>query len=141
MDQVEICTSFRWVSVGAVSLDAEQKLRFPKTGSQPGLYSFEILSADGRSQYIGETDQLSRRLQHYRTPGPSQKTNLRINALLVEHLKRGDQVSLSMVIDGVSTTCAGREHTVDLSLKSERLLLEAAALLNARSSGTPTLNL
>ena len=141
MDQVEICTLFRWVPVGPVYLDAEQKLRFPKTGNQPGLYRFEIVSAAGRSQYIGETDQLARRLQHYRIPGPSQKTNLRLNALLVEHLNRGDQISLSMVTDGVSANCAGREHKVDLSLKSERILLEAAALLNARSSGMPTLNL
>lgn len=141
MDRVELSTSFSWVPVGAVSLDDQQKIKFPKTGAQPGLYRFKIISADDRSQYIGESDQLSRRLQNYRTPGPSQQTNLRLNALLIEHLKRGDQVSLSVVIDGVTANCAGREHRVDLSVKSERILLEAAALLNARAAGIPTLNL
>jgi hypothetical protein len=141
MDCVELTMAFSWVPVGAVTLDEQQKVRFPKTGAQPGLYRFEIISVDGPTQYIGETDQLSRRLQHYRTPGPSQQTNLRLNALLVEHLKRGDRVSLSAVTEGVTASCAGREHHVDLSVKSERVLLESAALLNARSAGIPTLNL
>ncbi|MFC3097086.1 GIY-YIG nuclease family protein [Alteraurantiacibacter palmitatis] len=141
MDRVEVTMAFSWVPVGAVSLDEQQKLRFPKTAAQPGLYRFEIISAESLTQYIGETDQLSRRLQHYRTPGPSQRTNLRLNALLVEHLNRGDRVSLSAVTEGVTASCAGREHHVDLSVKSERVLLECAALLNARAAGVPTLNL
>lgn len=141
MDYVELSTSFCWVPAGRLSLDEQQKVCFPNTGNRPGLYRFDIISADGRTQYIGETDQLSRRLQHYRTPGPSQQTNLRLNALLVEHLKRGDQISLSVVVEDVSTKCAGGAHPVDLSVKSERILLEAAALLSARVAGVRTLNL
>lgn len=141
MDRVELTLAFSWDPVGAITLDEQQKVHFPKTGAWPGLYRFEIISAGGRTQYIGETDQLSRRLQHYRTPGPSQQTNLRLNALLVEHLKRGDRILLSTVTEGVTASCAGREHHVDLTVKSERLLLESAALLSARSAGVPTLNL
>lgn len=141
MDRVELTLAFSWDPVGAITLDEQQKIRFPKTGARPGLYRFEIISTEDRTQYIGETDQLSRRLQHYRTPGPSQQTNLRLNALLVEHLKRGDQILLSTVTEGVTASCAGREHHADLTVKSERLLLESAALLSARSAGVPTLNL
>lgn len=141
MDRVELTMAFNWHPVGAVSLGEQQKIRFPKSGAQPGLYRFEIISADGPIQYIGETDQLSRRLQSYRTPGSSQATNLRLNALLVKHLERGDRISLSAITEGVTISCAGREHHVDLFVKSERVLLESAALLNARAAGVPTLNL
>lgn len=141
MDRVELTTAFSWTFVGAVALDEQQKVRFPKTGAQPGLYRFEITSAEGPTHYIGETDQLARRLQHYRTPGPSQQTNLRLNALLIEHLTRRDPISLSTVTAGVTAFCAGREHHVDMTVKTERLLLESAALLNARLAGVRTLNL
>jgi hypothetical protein len=80
-------------------------------------------------------------MQHYRTPGPSQQTNLRLNALLVAHLKGDEEVSLSVVTGDVAVSCAGHEHKVDLSSKTERLLLESAALISARAAGIPTLNL
>jgi hypothetical protein len=141
MERVELSASFGWTSAGNISLDSEQKIRFPKTASRPGLYRFEIASQDGRAHYIGETDQLPRRLQHYRTPGPSQRTNIRLNALLIHHLKRGDQVSLSVVLDGVTVTCDGELYPVDLNRKSERILLENAALLGANATGIKLLNL
>jgi hypothetical protein len=141
MNRVEIAMSFSWVPVGTLSLDQQQKIRFPKVGAQPGLYRFEIISEEIHTYYVGESDQISRRLQHYRTPSRSQQTNLRLNALLVEHLRRGDRVSLSSVTDGVTASCAGREHQVDLSVKSERVLLECAAILNAKAAGVLTLNL
>lgn len=141
MNDVEVSVAFRWNRLGPVALDSDRKLVFPKPGNQPGLYRFEIVSSDGRSQYIGETDRLSRRLQHYRTPGASQPTNRRLNALLVEHLLRGDQVLLDTVTEDIAVSCRGKGHSVDLTMKSERLLFEAAALLNARAAGVPTLNL
>jgi hypothetical protein len=141
MDPVDLTVTFNWVSLGKITLDENMKIKFPKTGSRPGLYRFEINSADGLTYYIGETDQLQRRMQHDRSPGPSQQTNLRLNALLVAHLKEGEEVSLSVVTDDVAVSCSGHEHTVDLSRKTERLLLESAALMTARAAGAPTLNL
>ena len=37
----------------------------------------------GDRVYVGETDQLKRRFEGYRTPGVSQTTNIRLNAVLV----------------------------------------------------------
>lgn len=51
---------------------------------KPALYAFV---AKSHVLYVGKTSrQLSRRLYHYSRPGPTQSTNIRINALLIEAL-------------------------------------------------------
>jgi len=50
------------------------KLSFPLAPEVPGIYRFDL----GELVYVGETDRLRRRFQHYRTPGP---THIRIFAL------------------------------------------------------------
>jgi hypothetical protein len=94
----------QWLDAGAVTLDAEGKLRFvDHLIEAPGLYRMTLVPTTpaARSQiYIGETDNLQRRLRvNYRSPGVGQQTNLRINALLRAHLSAGGVVELAVVTE------------------------------------------
>jgi hypothetical protein len=66
---VEMTIKFEWNALARVGLDPQGKLAFPRAPSRPGLYRFEFDGAKGRQEYIGQTDTLGRRFQHYRTPG------------------------------------------------------------------------
>ena len=141
MEQLDLGTSFTWKRIGPILLDEQQKIRFPETGARPGLYRFEFGSGRRLTQYIGESDRLSRRLQHYRTPGRSQQTNIRLNRLILDHLNGGGQVFLSTVTGEARIILGDRECEADLSAKYVRLLLESAALTIAEASVAKTLNL
>ena len=138
---VDVSIRFAWQATGPVTLDGNGKLSFPKTSHGPGLYRMEIAGGNDTMIYIGEADQLSRRLQHYRTPGPSQRTNLRLNALMCETLANHGTISLAVVTEAVTLRRAGSHHPLNLNSKSERVLLEHAALLEAKASGAHCLNL
>lgn len=57
-----------------------------------GVYAFVM---DGRVQYIGvASGSLAKRLRFYVKPGASQRTNLRLNAVLCEALKSGGKVEV-----------------------------------------------
>lgn len=72
------CTiSLAWAPIGPVELDPGGKLAFPRASSSPGLYRFTLELAGRTTVYIGEADNLTRRFQHYRTPGSRQETNVR----------------------------------------------------------------
>lgn len=140
MAQVKITVFFEWKPVGKIQLDDDGKLIFPRTSATPGLYRFDLAGPNGTATYIGETDQLARRLQHYRTPGPSQRTNLRLNALMRSALSESRMVSLATITDEICISLDGNERLVDLSRKPERVLLEHAALYEAFASGITILN-
>ena len=57
----------------------------------PGIYRFDL----GDRVYVGEADRLRRRFQHYRTPGPSQATNIRVNAAMLLILEAGRATPVS----------------------------------------------
>src|SRR5205807_614480 len=120
---------------GRVTLDSQGKLAFPRAPSRPGLYRFEFDGPKGRHEYIGETDTLDRRFQHYRTPGPSQSTNIRINALMREVVNSKGAVGVSVVVDGARITMGTRTKPPRLQNKSDRVLLEHAAIYVAREAG------
>lgn len=138
---IELSVRFSWRSVGNVRRDEQGKLVFPRVPSRPGLYRFELDGTAGQQIYIGETDTLNRRFQHYRTPGPSQSTNIRLNALLGEILAASGSVSVAIVIDGAVITIGSMEIPPQLDIKSDRVLLEHAAIYAARASGAPLINL
>lgn len=131
---------FDWRSAGQVVLDGAGRIVFPALPPDPGVYQFDLRSGPASVLYIGESDDLKRRAQTYRTPGPSQRTNLRINARLAEHLRGGGIVELA-----ITTTArfeiAGEWDDLDLSWKSARLLVENSALLLARKQAIPIENL
>ena len=140
MSTVTISVKFQWQPLGQVGLDVRERLVFPKVSSRPGLYSFLIERVGERGIYIGETDQLDRRFQHYRTPGPSQRTNIRLNALMSEALKIGAGISVATMSDGAFVTTNNQDRAADLAQKSERVLLEQAAIYVARTAGLNILN-
>lgn len=140
MEHVHVAVEFRWKSLGVVQLDSDYRLVFPKPPLAPGLYRFDLEDADGPTTYVGETDQLARRLQHYRTPGPTQHTNLRLNEHFRNALSRGLSINVAVVTEDINVRIDEAARQIDMSRKLDRVLLEHAALLAARSGGNIILN-
>jgi hypothetical protein len=67
-------------------------------------------------------------MQHYRTPGVSQPTNLRLNMLLKEALGGGSVVTVSYLTAAKVRLDAA---PLDLSWRSGRLIAEQAAIAAA----------
>lgn len=127
---MRVCIDFDFEVVGAVSIGADAKLRFPLLPTTPGVYRFRLLGrSDSTSAYIGETDNLRRRASHYRNPGPSQSTNIRMNGRIRSHLDSGGTVEFATTT-GALVTVGGNGVPLDLSQKAHRLLLENAALIS-----------
>ncbi|MBO3739486.1 DUF7662 domain-containing protein [Actinoplanes flavus] len=128
---VDIRAKLQWVDSGVVLLDAADKPAFPRLAASPGLYRLTF-TGPVPQMYIGESDNLHRRLSgNYRSPGPSQRTSTRINALLREHLARGGTVLLATATAAV-VVINDQERPLDLSTKSGRLLAESVALVHAQ---------
>ena len=108
--------------------------------TRPALYRFDFEESPGTSAYIGETDNLYRRLQHYRNPGPSQRTNQRLNGEMLKAISGGKRVFLSTISESAGISLNGDVRIVDLSLKHERVLLEHAAICEAYACGFNILN-
>ena len=126
---MKIFVDFQFVEIGQVKIDLG-KLSFPTAPEEPGIYKFLIRD----DIYVGETDRLRRRFQHYRTPGPSQTTNIRLNKSMMNSLSEGFDIIVSTVQEAVIFV-DGVESGLDLSLKSSRLLVESAVLTAARLEG------
>jgi hypothetical protein len=120
-----------WQRVGELAL-AEGKLRFPRVPNRAGIYRFRLTSAAGP---------LPRRFQHYRAPGPSQRTNLRLNPILVSTLTAGGAVGVEVTTEALAVAADGTATSLDLSWKAARVLVERAAEVAARMAGEPVLNL
>ena len=121
--------------MGALRVESS-KLRFPDVPDVPGIYRFDL----GERVYIGEADRLRRRFQHYRTPGPRQATNLRLNALMLEVLHGSVPIEVCTVT-AAEVEIEGRRDSLDLSCRPARLLIENAALTAARAAGQRVENL
>jgi hypothetical protein len=132
---IDVRTVAMQQSVGTVVLDNDGKLQFPRLEEIPGIYCFTFTRASGRvTKYVGESDRLRRRLQHYRTPGPSQPTNLRINQLMKEVLAEGGAVGVS-VVERATVNIGDSHHALDLAEKFSRVLVESAWILQVKSTG------
>lgn len=135
---VRAAIDFEWLVGGAVTLDSAQKPIFPGVPSRPGLYRFRLLAADGLLEgvYIGESDNLARRMGNYRNPGPTQPTNQRMNSRFRDVLGASGAVELS-----VATAVSVDGEPTDVVAKPARLLAENAALIRAAQDGLPVENL
>lgn len=135
---VRAAVDFEWLIGGAVTLDSAEKPVFPGVPSRPGLYRFRLVAAEGLLEgvYIGESDNLARRMGNYRNPGPKQPTNQRLNSRFREVLAGGGAVELS-----VATAVTVDGEPIDLVAKPARLLAENAALIRAAQEGLPVENL
>lgn len=132
---MRVAVTFSWSSLGDVGLDAG-RLVFPPAPERAGIYRFDL----GDRVYVGETDRLRRRFQHYRTPGPSQRTNLRLNQEMLEVLDRGGRVAVSVVLEATIDVDED-PASLDLTVKSARRLVESAAETAARLEGLTVANL
>lgn len=132
---MNVTVSFDLSEIGKV-LQQDGNLRFPIAPEEPGIYQFAIRDRI----YVGETDRLRRRFQHYRTPGPSQPTNIRINRSVAAALNEGLEVVVS-TIEQATINVDGIESPLDLLRKSGRLLVENAVLSSAHLSGQLVENL
>jgi hypothetical protein len=62
--------------------------------TQAGVYAFAI---DGIVQYVGlASKSLRQRFGHYRKPGPSQRTNIRLNEIIRGHIANGTVVRIAI---------------------------------------------
>jgi hypothetical protein len=111
-----------WTSTpaGPIGVDAEGALAFPAEPSLPGVYVLRF--ADGRS-YVGEVDDLRRRFQNYRAPGPAQPLIVRLNQELLAAQAAGVATTVELI-----TEAQVRGAPLDLSQKANRVLVEHAAL-------------
>lgn len=104
-------------------------LRFPQVQDTPGIYWFDLRPKDRPpTSYIGESDRLRRRFQHYRTPGPTQHTNIRMNELMLELISAGGIATVSTCSAADIELEAGVQ-SLDLRQKACRILLEHSALV------------
>ncbi len=135
---VQAAVHFEWLAGGAVTLDAAQKPVFPGLPSRPGVYRFRLLAAGGSLEgvYIGESDNVARRMGNYRNPGPTQPTNQRLNSRFREVLAHGGAVELA-----VATAVTVDGEPLDMVARPARLLAENAALIRAAQEGLPVENL
>jgi hypothetical protein len=130
-DPVDARVVVQWTEGGVVQLDAAGKPFFGELDSSPGLYRMTFTGADlvRPTIYIGETDNLQRRLAgNYRSPGPSQATSVRVNALLRQHLADGGAVALA-IATGADLWISGHPGCLDLGRQAARVLAENAALV------------
>ena len=136
----ELGLRYQWTEIGEVTLDGNSRLVFPGIPAEPGIYRFRFTKDGKRSVYIGETDNLPRRFQHYRTPGPTQSTNIRLNKLFVDALQKGLSIDVAVIVKTAWIETVQGNEQADLSAKPERMLFEHAAIIQSRAENVHILN-
>jgi hypothetical protein len=131
-----LTVEFHWQSAGEISIQ-DQSLIFARLPEHAGIY--RIRFPVSRVVYVGETINLRRRMQHYRTPGAKQSTSIWVNRLLRERLANGELVILEVCTDAVTTSDKSRDGA-DLTSKTMRVLVENAAILSETQAGWSPLN-
>ena len=130
-----------WRPCGLVTL-ADGKLAFPRVPSAAGVYRLTFQDGAGGQTgvYVGEADLLPRRFQHYRTPGASQQTNLRLNPIMVNTLAAGGRIAVEVAVTVHLVAADGSAVPLDLTWKAVRVLVERAAEVAERTAGVHVLN-
>jgi len=90
--------------------------------------------------YIGEAENIGRRIYGYLNPGPSQQTNKRLNSLFHEYISTGLKVELELLKIHNLRIHKDEMSPVDLSSKHLRLLLENLMIEIHRQNGYVLLN-
>jgi hypothetical protein len=98
--------------------------------TRPGLYRITVMDADSRLIYIGESDRVARRLGNYTRLYRSKpdSTPSRLTFLIRRALVHGHSVYLDTASTG-KIIMRGSECRLNMSQKIQRLLAEAAAVL------------
>jgi len=128
-----------WKSIGRVLLRGN-RIVVPAAPALPAIYRFRIRARDSESAYIGETENLARRLMFYSNPGPTQQTNLRINSEFRRSLSASAEVGVSVVLEDAWIELRGRRVGADLSQRAVRCLFENAAIAEGLGTAVEYLN-
>lgn len=129
-----------WRGLGHVTIGRDGSLMFPEMLAVPGLYRIN-LSGVGRARcYIGETVDLRKRFAHYRRPGPTQTTNIRMNELMRQHLSEGGSVSVETVTGITRVNLGSGATAVDLKDKAVRRMFEQTAIVESGATDVESLN-
>lgn len=130
VDKVALELRLAWRHAGTVGLDDAQRLRFPPVDIKPGLYRFEMRDGDEVTLYVGESENLHRRLLQYRSPGRKEGTNHRVCVELRRTLLSGGSVTLSIVTEDAwlcpQTGCV----RATLESANQRKLMEQLAIFS-----------
>ena len=137
---MKVAIEFEWKDAGEVRLDIEGKPEFPKLSPKPAVYSFRFVGQDPTTLYVGEADNLQRRAAHYRSPGPRQQTNIRLNERIRSHLASKGRVTMHLITIA-RVEIDGSSQESDLTSKFSRRLLENAALFAAAETDQKVENL
>ncbi len=139
-DKVLVGIGFTWHPLGRVVLDERHWLVFPNAPAEPGLYRFTIRKAGKTARYIGESENIQRRFAHYRNPGPTQATNIRLNERFLADLAGGADIAVAVATEGFHLNRGDGPIAPDLRIKSVRLLIESAALQSGGAQDVESLN-
>ena len=107
-------------------------------GVRARCVQFRVVGDGPERHYVGEASELRRRFQQYRTPGSSQRTNLRLNQLFRDHLEGGGHIEVD-VAEGVQLGSDGGP-TADLNDASLRKLVESTGIVAGKAEGLGILN-
>ena len=116
---------------------------FRSNWGRPAVYRWRLLqqqSGDLGRLYIGETHRLSQRINQYVNPGPTQKTNQRLNALFEQELRIGHQIALEVLEFEPFNLEEITLSMLDLRDKPVRRFLENLIEIYHRKSGYEVLN-
>lgn len=133
--------AFRWLPVGRLFMDHKKRLKFPSLTDEAQVYRLVITSDGGRQYYIGETENIRRRVQGYRTPGLTQPTNKRMRNIMANALSRGGKVTIEVLELDEKTMTAFVGHGLGFGNRFTRCLFENAAIIHALQNGDRLLNL
>ena len=131
---------FDWTMVGQITV-AEEDLNWPPMPGGAGVYRYTLRLGDRTRYYVGETDNFRRRFSHYRRPGPSQTTNIRMHQRLRTLLATHGGEAEVAVASNVEYSVNGAS-VQDLTLPEvfTRRLLENAALVELAAGGHEIVN-
>ena len=132
---------YQWQNLGEIYLDHKDRLKFPDVSDIPAVYKLNIETENGPHYYVGETDNLRRRVQGYRTPGPTQPTNKRLQAIMMDALAEHKNVSIDLLHMSQKQAGQSAEFAFGLGNKFVRRLFENTAILKCLQDKDTLLNL
>ncbi|MBD8838882.1 hypothetical protein IFU39_13760 [Paenibacillus sp. CFBP 13594] len=140
--------NFEWKSVDAVvNIETYRFPRpFDKTMNKfyhvPAIYRWKIYKPNTQCTvvYIGETDNLKRRISGYLKPGPSQHTNIRMKALFEQYINDGFIVELDTIQIKTFIFNGIEFEQGSLDSKNIRVLLENLIILDHKKNNYELLN-
>jgi len=140
-DGIDASLRMEWRKVGKIELDG-RRLRFPEVPKAAGLYRFDLVPPNlSPWRYVGQAENLSKRLQQYRTPGRRQDTSRRVSSQIRHVLGIGGSVEMAVATGEAAVCRKGHCEQADFSDVKQRMLFERLGILFACSGTVVCLNL